>query len=75
MLQVATLGLARNRILTRDQLRALYHDNVVSDGASGFGDLGITPTAAETVLPDYLWRFRPSGQYDAIKASARNLKV
>jgi NADH dehydrogenase len=26
------------------------------------------------VLGDYLWRFRPSGQYDAIKASARNLR-
>jgi NADH dehydrogenase len=26
------------------------------------------------VLPDYLWRFRPSGQYAAIKASARNLR-
>ena len=75
LLQRVTLGLVRNRILTRDQLRALYHDNVVGDGASGFADLGITPTAAETVLPDYLWRFRPSGQYDAIKASARNLKA
>ena len=75
LLQTATLGLVRNRILTRDQLRALYHDNVVGEGASGFSDLGITPTAAETVLPDYLWRFRPSGQYDAIKASARNLKA
>ena len=75
LLQRVTLGLVRNRILTRDQLRALYHDNVVGDGASGFADLGITPTAAETVLPDYLWRFRPSGQFDAIKASARNLKA
>jgi NADH dehydrogenase len=28
----------------------------------------------EAVLPDYLWRFRPSGQYDAIKDSAKNLK-
>jgi NADH dehydrogenase len=28
----------------------------------------------EAVLPDYLWRFRPSGQYDAIKQSARNLR-
>jgi NADH dehydrogenase len=28
----------------------------------------------EAVLPDYLWRFRPSGQYDAIKDSAQNLR-
>jgi hypothetical protein len=26
------------------------------------------------VLPDYLWRFRPSGQYDAIKESAKNMR-
>ena len=36
--------------------------------------LGITPAAYEAVLPDYLWPFRPSGQYDAIKASAKNLR-
>jgi NADH dehydrogenase len=29
----------------------------------------------EAVLPDYLWRFRPSGQYAAIKNSASNLKA
>ena len=47
---------------------------VVSDGARGFADLGIQPTALGAVLPEYLWRYRPSGQYAAIKASAKNLK-
>jgi NADH dehydrogenase len=61
--------------LTRDQVRTLAHDNVVSDGAKGFGDLGIEPTAMEAVLPGYLWPFRPSGQYAAIKASAKNLRA
>jgi hypothetical protein len=28
----------------------------------------------EAVLPDYLWRFRPSGQYAVIQDSARNLR-
>ena len=37
-------------------------------------DLGIQPTAMEAVLPEYLWRFRPSGQYAAIKDSAKNLR-
>ena len=37
--------------------------------------LGITPTALSAVLPEYLWRFRPSGQYDAIKRSAKNLRT
>ncbi|MEP2029389.1 MAG: complex I NDUFA9 subunit family protein [Paracoccaceae bacterium] len=61
--------------LTKDQVNNLRVDNVVSADARGFADLGIRPTALETVLPDYLWRFRPSGQYDAIKDSAKNLRV
>lgn len=73
--QGVTLGLFHNGLLTRDQLVTLQRDNVASPGANGFRDLGIEPTAMEAVLPDYLWRFRPSGQFDAIKASARNLKA
>jgi NADH dehydrogenase len=73
--QTVTLGLIHNALLTRDQLRQLRHDSVVSEGARGLEALGISPTPAETVMPEYLWKFRPSGQYDAIKASARNLKV
>ncbi|MEM9433421.1 MAG: complex I NDUFA9 subunit family protein [Pseudomonadota bacterium] len=60
--------------LTRDQVRNLKRDNIVSKEAKSFADLGITPTELATVLPQYLWRFRPSGQYDAIKKSAQNLK-
>ncbi|RYH04093.1 complex I NDUFA9 subunit family protein [Salipiger sp. IMCC34102] len=61
--------------LTTDQVKNLRVDNVVSDGARGFADLGLTPTAMEAVLPDYLYRYRKSGQYDAIKASAKNLRT
>ena len=60
--------------ITRDQVANLRHDNVVADGARGLADLGIEPASIESVLPDYLWRFRPSGQYAAIKESARNLR-
>jgi NADH dehydrogenase len=74
MLQAVTLGLIENRMITRDQVRNLRRDNVVSEGARGLADLGIQPTAMEAVLPDYLWRFRPSGQFAAIKESAKNLK-
>ncbi len=73
-LSFLTGGLIRNGVITRDQVTSLRHDNVVSDGAKGFADLGIKPTAMEAVLPEYLWRFRPSGQYKAIKDSARNLR-
>ena len=74
LLQALTLGLIENKMLTRDQVRNLARDNVVSDGASGFAALGIVPTSIDSVLPEYLWRYRPSGQYAAIKQSAKNLK-
>jgi uncharacterized protein YbjT (DUF2867 family) len=69
-----TIGLFKNKILTRDQVTSLMADNVVSRGAKSFADLGIQPTAMDAVLPEYLWRYRPSGQYAAIKASAKNLR-
>lgn len=74
LLQAVTLGLFQNGLITRDQVRNLKSDNVVSPGAKGLADLGITPTAMGAVLPEYLWRYRPSGQYAAIKESAKNLR-
>jgi uncharacterized protein YbjT (DUF2867 family) len=74
LLQAVTLGLIPNGMLTRDQLKNLANDNLVAADAKGFADLGIRPVAMASVLPDYLWRFRPSGQYDAIKDSAQNLR-
>lgn len=72
--QTLTFGLVTNRMLTRDQLRSLQSDVICASGAKGFADLGITPVAMGAVLPDYLWRFRKAGQFDAIKASAKNLR-
>jgi uncharacterized protein YbjT (DUF2867 family) len=74
LLQAVTLGLFQNGMITRDQVRNLKADNVVSPGARTLADLGITPTAMGAVLPEYLWRYRPSGQYAAIKDSAKNLR-
>ena len=59
--------------LTLDQVKNLGQDNIVGDGVKTFADLGIQPMATEAVLPDYLWRFRPSGQYAASNDSAENL--
>jgi uncharacterized protein YbjT (DUF2867 family) len=70
----ATLGLFRNSILTGDQVKSLRVDNVVRPGAKTLADLGITATSFGAVIPEYLWRYRPSGQYAAIKDSAKNLK-
>ncbi len=74
LLNFLTAGLAPQPI-TRDQVKNLRRDNVVSEGARTFADLGIEPVATESVLPEYLWPYRPSGQYAAIKNSARNLKA
>ena len=73
LIGTVTFGLVPPQI-TRDQIRNLKLDNVVSVGARTFADFGIDPVAAEAVLPDYLWRFRPAGQYETIHESARNLK-
>ena len=74
MLQAVTFGLVPNTMITRDQIKNLAKDNVVGDSSKGFKDLGIEPVAMASILPDYLWRFRPSGQYDAIKDSAQHLR-
>jgi NADH dehydrogenase len=70
-----SLGLIPNPVISRDQVRSLRVPMVVGDGARGFAELGIQPVALGAVLPEYLWRYRPSGQYAAIKASAKNLKA
>ncbi|MEZ5843322.1 MAG: complex I NDUFA9 subunit family protein [Hyphomicrobiaceae bacterium] len=56
------------RPLTVDQVRMLQHDNLVSDSALADGrtlaGLGVSaPTAAGAVVPTYLERFRPRGQF------------
>jgi NADH dehydrogenase len=43
--------------LTRDQIALMASDNVVSEGALGLADLGITPTPLEVVVPSYVQRY------------------
>ena len=72
-LNFVTGGLAPAPI-TYDQALQLASDNVVSDDAKTFADLGITPTDMEAVLPSYLWMYRPDGQYNEITKSAERFK-
>jgi NADH dehydrogenase len=74
IVQTLSFGIVKAPV-TKDQVINLGYDNVVSEDAKTLADLGVTPTALEAILPEYLWRFRPSGQYDAIKESARNLRT
>ena len=45
-------------LLTTDQVRLMQTDNVASGDQLGLSDLGIQPTAAESILPTYLHRYR-----------------
>ena len=53
--------------LTPDQVELLRSDNVVSEAAKAAGltleGLGVTPDSLEAIAPQYLWRFRPAGQF------------
>jgi uncharacterized protein YbjT (DUF2867 family) len=53
--------------LTPDQVALLRSDNVVSGPAKGAGltleGLGIAADSLEAIAPQYLWRFRKSGQF------------
>lgn len=66
-MQAFFLQLLPNPLLTVDQVRLLQVDNVVSEPAKAEGrtlqGLGIEPLAAEVVVPTYLERFRPRGQF------------
>jgi NADH dehydrogenase len=73
-LQTVTLGLFHNGLLTRDQVRNLRRDNVVGAGRRTYADLGIAPVAMDAVLGEYLWPYRPSGQYAKSNESADRLK-
>lgn len=57
-IQATFMELLPGKPLTRDQVRLLRRDNVVSGTLPGLTDLGIVPTAVELVVPTYL---RPSG--------------
>lgn len=62
-LKAAVLELLPTPPLTRDQVRLLRRDNVATPGALGLAELGITPTAAELIIPTYLDIYRIGGRY------------
>ena len=53
--------------ITPDQVILLKRDNVVSESARAEGrtlqTFGIEPTSVEAILPSYMVRYRPQGQY------------
>ncbi|MEM7529267.1 MAG: complex I NDUFA9 subunit family protein [Pseudomonadota bacterium] len=71
-LQGKVMQLLPNPPLTEDQVKMMANDNVVSEGAKGFADLGIEPEAPEGIIESYLVRFRPKGQYTDMIEAARS---
>jgi uncharacterized protein YbjT (DUF2867 family) len=74
-LQAFVLEMLPGKLLTRDQLRLLAHDNIVASDALTLNDLGINPTAVDQIVPDYLARFRPGGGRRPTTARPESLKV
>ncbi len=66
-LQAAFLQFMPKPLLTPDQVELLKTDNIVSAAAHEQGrtleGLGIIPNSVASVVPDYLWRFRKTGQF------------
>jgi uncharacterized protein YbjT (DUF2867 family) len=66
-IQGSILGLLPKPPLTRDQVVLLRSDNVVSTEAEAEGrtlaSLGVQPQSTAAILPSYLWRYRPAGQF------------
>lgn len=64
--------------LTTDQVKQLRRDNVVSDEAGREGRtlaaFGISPESIGAILPTYLVRFRPQGQFTKPDPQAGGLK-
>jgi uncharacterized protein YbjT (DUF2867 family) len=62
------MGLLPKPLITMDQVTLLGLDNIVSEEAAREGRtlaaFGVAPRPLEAVLPSYIWRFSPNGQFD-----------
>lgn len=64
--QAFFLGMLPNPLLTIDQVRLLQNDNVVGESMPNLSDLGVAPTPAEAIIPNYLVHYRPTGQFKTL---------
>lgn len=66
-MQASILGLLPNPLLTKDQVLQLRGENIVSEAAirenRTLAGLDIQPQSIGSILPSYLWRYRPAGQF------------
>ncbi len=66
--QGLVLELLPGKLMTRDNVRSMEVDSVTSEPIAL--ELGITPTALEVIIPDYLANQTPRANYDKFRSAA-----
>ncbi len=61
--QAKILQLFPKPLLTTDQVEILKYDNVVTNNYPTIKDFKINPKTIDSILPNYIWRFRKGGQF------------
>jgi len=61
--QAKILQLLPKPPLTTDQVEMLKYDNIVTNKYPTLKDLKINPKTIDSILPNYIWRFRRGGQF------------
>ncbi len=68
MVQAAIMEWLPGQMLTRDQVRLLQQDNVVSQDAimerRTLEGVGMKPASVAAIVPTYLYKFRKAGQFE-----------
>tara|TARA_Y100000590_G_C15571028_1_gene958602 strand:+ start:1 stop:879 length:879 start_codon:yes stop_codon:yes gene_type:complete len=57
------LGMMPNPLITPDQVEMLKYDNIISGEHPTLKDLGISGKTLQSILPQYIYRFRTGGQF------------
>jgi uncharacterized protein YbjT (DUF2867 family) len=68
MAQGFMLELMPIKLMTRDNIRSMQVDSITSQPIAT--ELGVTPTALEVVVPEYLLNSSPRATYDAFRSAA-----
>lgn len=68
-IQGLVFGMMPKPLLTLDQVKSLKTDNILSEKSLRLENLGVTPTAMQTILPTYLACYKRGGRF-ANKKSA-----
>ena len=62
-LMASILQVLPKPLITLDQIEMLKVDNVVTNQFATLSDINIKPTTIESILPNYIYRFRKGGEF------------